>query len=1122
MIRHCFRIKHCSRWTVAGSLLAGIVLLHATQARAIEPAKAFLEGLREKGYYDVAIDYLDAAAKNPAVPADFKQTLLYERGITLVDGAKANRDPALREKQLDDGQATLEKFIASNPQSILIISARSQLGNVVVERARARMKKSEKATAAQKSQLWTEARGFYSQALTVFQELSTEIATKLKAYPAAIDEKKEAKKHEEREQFRKDYLQAELLAAATREEMAETYEAGVKDRNTALETAAKEYGEIYDKYRTRLAGLYARMYQARCLQKLGKHKDALGYFVELLANPDQPEPFRVLRIKVTELAIPSWIDQKLYLEVIDKSKEKRAMQLVESARPAEDKSEEFMSMRLGIARAMKLQVDELKTKDPKDANIRKGMQEGRKLVLYVTKFPGPHQEEARRMLSDFGPADGTVQGDKPDPKDFAEARKAGKEAIDLMQESNTLIKDLPERMKTVKDPAERAEMQKQIADAQKQSTTSKDDAVRYLKMAIAFSTPETDVGELNLVRYLLCYLAYANANYHEAAVLGDFIARRYPDSQGARQCAKITMASYIKLYSEKDPKNPEENKEFEAKQIIAICKYISEKWPDSPEAAEAINTLIPFMIKEKRLDDAQAYLDQIPKDAPARGPAELKIGQSLWAAFLEGSRELRDYENAEIKPEGFDPVKKKAELESLKTKAKTILTDGVTRMQSSGEVSAITVTSTFSLAQIYVNTNEPGKAVAILEDPKIGALTLTKKDDPVTQREGFQQETFKLALQAYISSLSVAGITAETTNATIQKAEEIMGLLEKLMATDEKGQSKLIGIYVSLAKELQKQMELADPASKVALGKGFEAFLAQMSKKSQDMKILNWVAETYRGMGESFGPVSKGITPEAKKYFDEAVVTYQRIIEMAKKDPKAIPPAMVTSLKLQVARTNRATGKYKEAMDLFDEILKAQNMLLPVQVEAAKTYQDWGAMKGDKMEDNYQRAIFGAREVTDAKTKQKKNNIWGWAQLAKVVGSRPEYKDIFHEARYNLALARYAYAMKKKDAEQKTQLSYAKRDIAVMYGFYPDLGGDKWKPQYEALLKNIQIGLGERPLGLAALKQAEPSSSPDSATTPKAGATPTKTTAPATTPTKAATPAKTTPPATKTSAPAKS
>ena len=32
----------------------------------------------------------------------------------------------------------------------------------------------------------------------------------------------------------------------------------------------------------------------------------------------------------------------------------------------------------------------------------------------------------------------------------------------------------------------------------------------------------------------------------DAAALGSFVAQRFPESGGARQCAKIAMASYLK------------------------------------------------------------------------------------------------------------------------------------------------------------------------------------------------------------------------------------------------------------------------------------------------------------------------------------------------------------------------------------------------------------------------------------------------------------------------------------------------------------------------------------------------------------------------------------------------
>jgi hypothetical protein len=1090
--------KHCSISMVAGWLLAGTFVAQCgvlVPAHGAEPAREFLDALREREYFDVALDYLDAAEKNPAVPAEFKTSLPYERGVTLVQGAKAQRDASLREKQREEGHRVLEEFVKNNGTHLLAIAARSQLGNVVVERAREQMKKSEKAQGGEKAALLGNARKFYTEALGVFEALATEIGEKLKAYPASLDEKRDAKKFEEREQFRKDYLQAQLLQAATREELAETYQAGAKEKNTALETAAKEYGEIYNKYRTRLAGLYARMYQARCLQKLNKHKEALGYFNELLANPETPEPFRLLRVKVMELAIDSWIDQKLYLEVVEKKDTKRPVALVESARGTEDRTEEFMAMRVKVAKAMKLYADELKAKDPKDANIRKYLQEGGKLVRYAAKFPGPYQEQARSMIPDFGGATGDAEA-RPDPTNFAEARTMGKEKIDEMQAATILVRSLPEKIKAVKDPAEKAELQKQLTDAQQQSTAAAEAAEKYLKMSLSFADSSIDIADVNLVRYLLCYLSYAKGDVLEASVLGEFIARRYPDSQGARQCAKIAMASYIRLYSEKDPQNPDENKDFEAQQIIGICKYITDKWPNEPEAGEALNTLIPFMIKEKRLAEAQQYLDQIPKDSPSRGAAELKTGQALWAAYLEGSTQLRAWENeTEVKPEGVDVPARQKELEALKTKAKSTLIDGVTRMQASAEVNPVVATAVLSLAQIYIDTNEPAKAVTLLEDPKIGTVTLVRKNDPSTQREGFQEETYKTMLRAYISSLGVAGTKADET---IQKAREVMEALNQMVSTDEKGQAKLIGIYVSLAKDLQKQMELAETSAKVPLGKGFEAFLGTVGNESKDLKVLNWVAETYRGMGESFGPATKGINPEAARYFGEAIKTYQRVIDMGKSNPAFLTPAMATSLKLQTARTLRAMGKYKEAMDLFDEILKGQNMLLQVQIEAARTYQDWGALPGKGMEENYQRAIFGAREVADPKTKQKKNNIWGWAQLSKMVASNAQFRDIFHEARFNLALCRYNYAKALPAGTKKTeQFNYAKRDIAVMYGFYPDLGGDKWRAQYDNLLKNIQIALKEEAKGLAALKSDTTPTPASNKKAPAAKGTPSASKAPA-------------------------
>ena len=155
---------------------------------------------------------------------------------------------------------------------------------------------------------------------------------------------------------------------------------------------------------------------------------------------------------------------------------------------------------------------------------------------------------------------------------------------------------------------------------------------------------------------------------------------------------------------------------------------------------------------------------------------------------------------------------------------------------------------------------------------------------------------------------------------------------------------------------------------------------------------------------------------------------------------------------------------------MFESILTDNNMLVNVQIEAARTYQDWAA--ADKVE-NYTLAIRGDRP--DKKTN--KNTIWGWSKLATISAQQmyrgPEYKekykDTFHEARYSMARARYEQAMRRAGNAQEQYLKRAQIVISSTFGLYPDLGGPAWRSKYDALLKRIQKSLGQETNGLESL-----------------------------------------------------
>ncbi len=1100
---------------------------------AVEPCREFLEGLRERGYYDTALEYLDQMEKSPLAPAQFKETVLYEKGVTLVNGARYQRDLGIREKQLDEANALLKRFMTERATHPLITAANNQLGNLLVERARMNVERSKNMSGAQKSDMLKQARGMYDEAFKLFQAAEESLKTKLQAIKPVLDPKADAALIETRDALRAEYLQAQLLSAAIREETADTVVEGSEEYKTLLTEAAAKYKDIYEKYRTRLAGLYARLYQGRCYLRLKDHKEALSYFTDLLEQPDQPEAFRALKLKTLVLAVDCWLDpsQNKYAEAIAK-----VGPMVDSANTNEARETDWLYLKLSLARANKLLADDLTKKDEKAnrTQITAGMNQARKLATDVAGLPSDYQDQAREFLALIGVS--TTPSDKSvDPKTFADAKQAGKDALEAMQTASVAISSLPGRIAKETDATVKAEYEKQLADAQKLMETAPNQALHYFQLALKLATSDTDVEEINVVQYFLCYLYYVQNQFYDSAVMGEFIAQRYPQSGGARQSAKIAMACYLKLYKEiqdnaKDvftqldtdgdgiissaelekasdgqratlaPAVSAEDGSidrnaflsamtgFETNRIVGVADYITRTWPDQPEAVEALNTLIPFMIREGKLDEAQQYLVKIPADSAARGEAELKTGQAMWGVYLRGMQDVRnldaDIRKWEIEgaPSGVDLAAERERLTSertrmdeLKNRAQQTLSDGIGRMRDTGTIDSTMATAVLSLGQIYVDTDQADKAVALLEDEKIGALTLVNSKHAATTKEGFAAETYKTALRGYIASLA----TAQNSDAVIAKAKGVMDALKTTVGSTPEEQQKLIAIYISLARDLKQQMDLIEkPDAKKALSKGFETFLDQVGSGATELNVLNWVAETFYGMGESFDTGGGAMTPEAAKYYGKAVDTYNRILTQVKTFD---PPDLKIQVQMRMAMALRKTGQYNEAITMFTEVLTANNMMLNVQVEAAKTYQQYADSQQDGFNVLYDRAMKGAKPDAGGK-----NIIWGWGRLAQITARYSQYRDVFHEARYNLALARYNMAKRQPSKDElKKLMEYAERDIDMTQNLYPDMGGETWVPQYNDLMKKVQQALGKTPTGLKPI------------TTPTSAPAPARTSAPA-------------------------
>src|SRR4029077_13436618 len=74
---------------------------------------------------------------------------------------------------------------------------------------------------------------------------------------------------------------------------------------------------------------------------------------------------------------------------------------------------------------------------------------------------------------------------------------------------------------------------KHIAELETDLKTHRDEAMKFCLEAMARAGVGANVEKLNQLRYWVCWFQYAKGNYYDAALLGDFLARKYPKATGA-------------------------------------------------------------------------------------------------------------------------------------------------------------------------------------------------------------------------------------------------------------------------------------------------------------------------------------------------------------------------------------------------------------------------------------------------------------------------------------------------------------------------------------------------------------------------------------------------------------
>ena len=561
-----------------GVLPAVLAIGLAATARGAEPAGPesielrFVEGLRDRGYFDLALEALERLRQAPDTPAELKADLDFEVGRSLLEEAATMPDLERRRQQLDLARGRLEAFAKAHPDHPRTPEALVQLARLLVERGYlARLQSDEAADTADRLAQLSQARDAFQQARKAYDRALDPLRKVFDAFPKFIPN--DDPRHEARDRAHVSLMDAELQRAIVDYEEAHTHPLDSKPRNDLLDRAFHAFEGVYQAYRTQLAGIHARMLQGKCYEEKGELGQAMGIYNEVMDHP--AHQLRDLQREVG-----------YYRIIIMGKRDEHALAADEAVRwlqanPTQRRSKEGLGVQLELAKDLLAQAKKARGPD-RDAAVRRATD----LLAEVVRVFSPHKAEALALLKEYRP----------------------KAAAEAAIPANLSYED--------------ALSQADVAIASQDWGL----AIPLLKAAIARANPARKPEQANQARYLLAFCCYQDKRYYEADVLAEHLARRYPREGLAPKATEIGMAALVYAYNTYTRRD----QAADLDRLIDLCRYTAATWPDTDPADTARTTLGEIFSGRGEYDEAARIFEAVRTGSSRRADALNKAGLVRW------------------------------------------------------------------------------------------------------------------------------------------------------------------------------------------------------------------------------------------------------------------------------------------------------------------------------------------------------------------------------------------------------------------------------------------------------------------------------------------------------------
>ncbi|MBT4865679.1 MAG: tetratricopeptide repeat protein [Planctomycetaceae bacterium] len=1015
------------------SIGPAFVLAIVASAHAAEPYDQFVQGLRDREYYDFALLYLDNLENRADVPDEIRQAIPFEKATTLQQSARSTRNLDVKTEQLSQAEALLEQFVKANPLHPRAGQANSERARILLGRAEVEtLKARSPSNSSKKAEFQANARKLITEARGVFQAAHDQFLAKWKSFSTFIDERDDPVAFRARRKAEIAYIRSQLDLALCTYAESQTYDKKAPEYAKFLTKAALEFEDVHTKYRSLVAGLYARMWQGKCFEEQDEIRKALGVYNELLqhgktAPGETPKPIsrtmkdlqdKVLQFRLICLNHEQRKDYKVVVQ--------EATDWIAKVRGKKPRNKVGLAIMWERARSREsLGTVRTETESERNKYLTVALADAR----YINRWPGEYKDVSAAMIQRVLVL---LKRDTEDPKDFETAFGLGR----------SLVKQIKGFNDEISDPKNKAK----VKALRVERTDHLDETIRILNLALTLAGDTTELKQLNHARYLLSYVYYLTRQSYEAAILGEFVGLHFDkeNAQMGLDSAYLAMAAYVQAHNEVAKG---QSKDFEMRQMARLANMITTNWPESDRANEARMTLGRIYGQLKKPVEGAEWYSKVPTTAPQYTSAQLAAGQSYWTAYLESApkpdtdptkpavEELQKWQDASLK-----------HLDTGITKAKTQLPEKATGTE---EIFAEYIAAKVSRAQIYINKGEDQKAVDLLTGdphPVMKAIIVpegTKRAAEGIKSQQFAGLSYQLLLRGYVGT---------------QKIDLALKAMEELesLSPDAEG---VMQIYVQLGRELEKEIErlqklgLTERLSSVRTS--FDQFLNELYSRKDSMTAgsLIWIAETYYGL-------AKGLNDDpaaATAYFEKAATTYQEIINgAATKGANWLETGRVVGVKLRLVNCRRRQGEFETAKKLITEVLTDKPSALDAQFEGAYVLQDWAdSGQGDSWK-RFIDAINGA-ELVKGKVK-----LWGWGGAALRLQRRmdagvstPAQDAKMYEARYNSIWCRHRFAQAQTSTPKRQEsLASARREIETFVAISADVD-EQWQEKYNTIYTEV-------------------------------------------------------------------